>query len=296
MNDVPAYLNGQWLPLAEARVPVLDRGFLFADGVYEMIPIHGRTPLGLEAHLVRLEQSLAGLRIDKPLSRDEWTAIVHGLRERVPADETAQSFGVYLQVTRGAGAKRAHVFPPAGTPPTVFAMINPVAEIPPAKLQGGLAAITAEDIRWDHCHWKTTALLANVLLQQRAVEAGADEAILLRDGRLTEGTQSNIYVVRDGIVLTPPLGPDILPGVTRQLMLDLAAEHGIELREETLDEAQLRSADEIWISSSTRGVLAITRLDGEPLGNGAERGRPGPLWREMRGHYENFLHALRTGS
>jgi D-alanine transaminase len=287
VSAAPAYLNGEFLPLNEAKVPVLDRGFLFADGVYEVIPIYGQAILGLDSHLARLEQSLAGLRIDNPLDRAGWTGVIYSLREQV--GNPVGDFSVYLQITRGVGAKRDPGFPPPGTPPTVLATISPIAAPPARWFENGLAAITLPDTRWEHCHWKTTALLPNVLMRQQSLEAGADEAILLRDGQLSEGASSNVYAVFDGEIRTPQLGAEILSGITREIVLQLAAEHDFALRECPVSEAELRAADEIWISSSTRQVLPVTQLDGAPVGDG----QPGPVWRRMYDHYQAFVRALR---
>lgn len=280
-----AYLNGEFLPLEQARVSVLDRGFLFGDGVYEVLPVYGRRLFRLEHHLQRLDQSLAGIRLANPLPAEAW----QGLLEEVIARNAEFEQSVYLQITRGA-AKRDHAFP-RGVAPTVFAMSNPLAPMPAYVKERGVAAIMLEDIRWRYCHIKAIALLPNILLRQQALDVGADEAILIRDGEVTEGAASNVYIVRDGTLTTPPKGPFLLPGVTRDLVLELAAAHDIPCREVPVTRAQLMEADEVWLTSSTKEVLPVTRLDGQPVGDGL----PGPLWKRMIELYQGYKDAFRRG-
>lgn len=275
----PVYLNGTFLPLNEAKVSVLDRGFLFGDGVYEVIPVYGGKAFRLEEHLRRLDRSLEGIRMASPLSDSEWADIFARLIDG-PADQY-----IYLQVTRGAQPKRDHAIP-AEIEPTVFVMCSPIAPIPAE----GIRAVTVPDIRWHWCHIKAITLLSNVLLRQEAVDRGAAEAILVREGGLvTEGAASNIFIVKDGVVITPPKGNEILPGITRDLVLELAPVHDVpsEERDFTLDE--LRAADEIWMTSSTREILPVIELDGAPVG----QGRPGPVWQKMQGHYQAYKQSLR---
>lgn len=272
------WLNGRFLPIEEASIPVLDRGFIFGDGVYEVIPVYGREPFRLDAHLARLARSLAAVRIANPHDTAAWTALV---RELVARQDFADQ-SIYLQVTRGV-AKRDHAFP-KDTPPTVFMMANPLVTPPAALVDNGVAAVSATDNRWLRCDVKATALLANVLLKQLAVDAGAAEAVLFRDGpdataprRLTEGSSSNIFVVRDGAIATPKRDHLVLPGITLDVVADLARAAGIPFSERDIDEAEVRAADELWLASSTREVLAITSLDGHPVGNGV----PGPMYRRI---------------
>lgn len=271
-----AWLNGRFLPLAEARISPLDRGFLFADAVYEVIPVYDGRAFLLEPHLARLEQSLAALGIRNPHDRAEWTALVEGLINRNGGGTVA----VYLQVTRGADAGRDHGFPDPGLAPTVFGMVTPVPEPHPDR--HGIRAITVPDQRWSRCDIKSTALLANVLARQQAREAGAGEAILLRDGQLTEASASSVLVVEGGAVVRRPNGHALLPGTTSQVVLDILRECGIPCREEAVSEARLRQADEIWITAATRGVVAVTHLDGQPVGAGT----PGPVWQRVAAVYE----------
>ena len=205
------YLNGSFLPQDEARVSVLDRGFLFGDGVYEVIPAYGGRLLRLDQHLDRLEHSLDGLRIRNPCDRARWREILEGLLERNPGDDRS----VYLQVTRGAAAKRDHAFPPPEVEPTVFAMVTPIAQPDPASVERGVHAFTYDDTRWSRCDIKAITLLPNVLLRQQAIDAGGQEAILIRDGLATEGAASNLFIVRNGVMTTPPKDHRVLPGITR---------------------------------------------------------------------------------
>ncbi len=277
------YLNGQYLPLAEARISPLDRGFLFGDGVYEVIPVYSSRPFRQSEHLRRLGESLAAIRLDNPLDEAGWAAIV----SRLGASSGWQDRAIYLQVTRGAEEKRDHPFP-APTRPTVFAMAMPLVT-PGAELrERGVAAITAPDIRWHRCDIKSLNLLPNVLLRQEAVDAGVTETILLRDGYLKEGTAANIFIVRDGVLLAPPKGTLMLPGITYDVVLELAAAHGLPVQIREIPEAELRSADEVWMTSSPKEVLAITTLDGQPVGDG----RPGPLARQMWQWYQEFKNTV----
>ncbi|MFZ5580498.1 MAG: D-amino acid aminotransferase [Pseudomonadota bacterium] len=281
------YLNGQFMPLEDARISVLDRGFLFGDGVYEAIPVYGGRMLRGDGHLARLEQSLAGIRLANPLTRVEWSAMLHDLIELNGGGDQA----IYLQVTRGAPGKRDHAFPPVGTPPTVFAMSNPLAPIPAQWTDEGAEAVTVPDLRWQRCDLKTVQLLGNVMARQQAVEQGAIEAILVRDGQAIEGAASNLFVVKDGVVFTTPKSPSILGGITRDLVIELARREGVPLCEEAIPEACLRAADEVWVTSSTREIVPITRLDGQPVGAGV----PGPVWSRLHVAYQSFKQKVREG-
>ncbi|WP_297462067.1 D-amino acid aminotransferase [Ferrovum sp.] len=270
------YLNGVFLPLEEARIPVLDRGFLFGDGVYEVIPVYGRKPLALGAHLDRLEHSLAGIRLDNPLERTAWVSLL----ERLIQEATTPDQSLYLQVTRGV-APRDHGFP-SGVSPTVFAMSKPLTPVPSAWVQAGVAAVTRRDDRWLHCDLKTTALLANVLLRQQALDEGAVECLLLRAGFLTEGAASNVVLVVDGVLCSPPRNSLLLAGITLDLVLHLAAQLGMAHAERPVTEEELRSAEEIWITSSTREMVPVTRLDGKFVG----AGQPGPIGLRLLSAYQ----------
>ena len=281
-----AYLNGQFMPLNEARISPLDRGFLFADGVYEVIPAYGSKLFRLDEHLARLDASLDAIQLPNPLTRADWTTLFNSLI----AKNGGGNIYIYLQVTRGAAAKRDHAFPVPPVTPTIFAMTGqiatPAADMPDTT--PGVAAITLDDIRWSRCDIKSVALLANVLMRQQAVSEGASEAILIRDGFATEGSASNFFIVKQGVIVTPPKSHLILPGITRDLLVELARKHGMPVEEREVTEAELKSADEVWLSSSTREVVPVTRLNGHLLGDG----RPGPIWRQMARHYVDFKRAL----
>lgn len=279
------YLNGEFVPPERATISVFDRGFVFGDGVYEVIPVFGRRLFRLSHHLTRLQRSLTEVRLPSPLSTDEWERIFARLVQDVDADDQS----VYLQITRGPAA-RDHAFP-TDVQPTVFAYAQPMKPAAPDTLTNGVAVITASDIRWLRCDIKATALLANALLRQQASDRGAAEAVLIRDGMVTEGAASNIFVIRGGTLYTPPNGPFILPGVTRDLILELARANDIPTREEPLPEAALFDAAEIWITSSMREVLPVTRLNDRPVGTG----RPGPMHARMSKLYQEYKHAFRKG-
>lgn len=266
------HLNGQILPLAEARISPLDRSFLFGDGIYEVIPVHGGRLFRPAAHLARLERSAAALRLRNPHDRDAWESL---LAELLAANGGGEQY-IYLQLSRGAEWGRNHAPLPDITP-TVFAYGSPWPQPAESTLQQGLACITAEDNRWGRCDIKSTALLANVLLRQLAVDAGAAEAILLSGGLLREASASSVLAVIDGTVIAPPESTHILPGTSRLVVEELCDALGIPRREADITEAMLRGAQEIWLSAATREVQPVTRLDGSAVGDG----RPGPLWRRV---------------
>ncbi|MDT8386486.1 MAG: D-amino acid aminotransferase [Thiogranum sp.] len=286
------YLNGSFLPIEDACIPVTDRGFLFGDGVYEVIPAYGGRLLRLSHHLQRLQSSLDGIRLANPLSDAAWEEVFLQLlqrnRERA-GPENDQS--IYLQVTRGPALKRDHSFPEHVTP-TVYATANPIPAVDPEIASRGIAAVTLEDIRWQWCDIKAITLLANVLMRQRATDQDAAEALLIRDGLMIEGSSSNVFVIRDGVMQTPPKSQLMLPGITRDLVLELARTHQLPGRECDIPEAALRDADEIWITSSTREIVPVTRLNAVPVGAGV----PGPLWQVMTEHYRHYKTAVRSGN
>lgn len=279
------YLNGEYLAPAAAKVSAFDRGFIFGDGVYEVIPVFGRKPFRLAQHLARLDASLREVRIADPLDGARWRAVLERLIGAVAADDQA----VYLQVTRGA-APRDHGFP-RGVEPTVFAYSQPLTYPSAEQLARGASAITVPDMRWGRCDIKAIALLPNILMRQQALDAGATEAILIREGCMTEGAACNVFVVRAGVALTPPKGPYILPGITRDLVLELMRAHGLTCAERAVSEAELRAADEIWLTSSGKEIMPITRLDGEPVGDG----RPGPLAARVLELYRRYKRAFCDG-
>lgn len=269
------YLNGRFLPIEDAKVSVLDRGFIYGDGVYELIPVYGREPYRLPQHLARLQRSLDGIRLANPHTDSEWESIIRDLVARTAFDDQ----GVYFQVTRGA-AKRDHSFP-AGVTPTVFMMSNPLPLPTAEQIARGVAVVTAIDERWLHCDLKTISLLGNVLARQLATDAGAAEAILFRDGFLTEASASNVLIVRGGVIVAPPKDNQILPGITYDAAFELARSGGLPLKVRPIARAEALAADEMWLSSSTKEVLAVTTVDGKPFAAGV----PGPMFRKM---YELF--------
>lgn len=276
------YLNGTFGPLSDARISPLDRGFLFADGVYEVIPVHRSRPFRLRAHLRRLDDSLAAIRLPNPHDEREWQSILQQLAAAAGGAEML----LYVQVTRGSEAGRNHLFPRPATP-TVFAFASPYP-LPGAKtLDEGLGAITLEDIRWARCDIKSTALLANVLLRQEAADRGADEALLVRDGLLLEGSSSSVLLCIGGTLVTPPYDHRILPGTSRDAVLELA-QGWLPSQVCALEARVLANCDEIWVASAGRGVLPVTRVDGAPVGTG----RPGPLWREMYDRLQQHLDEI----
>jgi len=277
------YLNGAFLPLAEARISVMDRGFLFGDGVYEVVPVYSRRPFRLEQHLQRLANSLSGIRLTNPHSVAEWSALI----DRIIAAAPGEDQQVYLQITRGADSRRNHAFPHSIVP-TVFIMSEPLLLPPPELCLQGIRAISATDNRWLRCDIKSTSLLANCLLRQMAVESGCDETILFRDGFLTEGAASNVFVVRDGVLLAPQKNHLMLPGVTYDVVLELAAAHGVKHEVRDVPEEEVRQAEELWISSSNKEVLPVVGLDGRPVGDG----KPGRLFAAMNGWYQEFKRAV----
>jgi D-alanine transaminase len=273
------YLNGAYLPLAEARISPLDRGFLYADAVYEVMPVYGGRPFRFPAHTERLARSLAGIGMEDPHSRAEWRAILGTLIERNGGGEQY----VYWQVTRGAQLGRTHA-PLPHIPRTVFAFCAPLPPTSADTLEKGVSCVTAADTRWARCDIKSTALLANVLLRQLSVEAAAAETILLRDGELTEASASAVHVVLGGEVLVPPYSRRILPGTTRGALEEMVARAAIHWRVVPISEAQLRGADEVWISAATREVQAVTSIDGHAVGSG----KPGPLWRRVYDELQRY--------
>jgi len=281
-----AYLNGTFLPLEDARVPVMDRGFLFGDGVYEVIPVYAGKLFRLAHHLKRLRNSLDATRIENPLPVNDWESMLNELVNRNKGSDQA----VYLQVTRGVAAKRDHAFPP-DCKPTLFAMSTPMTASVDIDNISGTTAITLPDIRWKLCNIKAITLLPNVMLRQQAIDAGAVEAILIKDGFAIEGAASNVFIVRNGLLITPPNGPTLLPGITRDLIIELAANNTIPFREADINEAELFSADEIWLTSSTREISPVTLLDDTVIGTG----KPGPLWKHMIGLYQECKTAIRRG-
>lgn len=280
------FLNGKFLPIEEAKIPVLDRGFIFGDGVYELVPVYSRVAFRLDEHLARLERSLAETRIRNPYSRAQWRDIIYRLVDEQPFEDQ----GVYFQVTRGV-AKRDHAFP-NGVEPTVFMMSNPLVTPPRELVEKGAAAVSAQDNRWLRCDIKSISLIGNCLLRQLSAEGGENETILFRDGKLTEASASNVFAVKRGVILSPPKSHLILPGITYDVVTELARANGLPIEFRDVTEAEVRSADEIWVTSSSKEVLAIVTLDGKPVGEG----RPGAVFARMYPLYQEFKQkVMRAG-
>ena len=287
MSDSPlAYVNGEYLPRDQACVPLTDRGLLFGDSVYEVIPAYGGRAFRVTHHLDRLDRSLAAIRLHNPLERPAWQAIF----DRLAAQFPGQDQSIYLQVTRGDYPLRHHVIP-AQVSPNVFVFSALMPQRDPAVAARGIAVITLDDIRWHRCDIKATTLLANVLARAQASDEGADEAILVRDGQVMEGTASNLFIVSNGLLITPPDSPELLSGITRDLVLELARDAGIPYAQAAIGMAELESAEEIWVTSSTREVMAVVTLNGRPVGDG----RPGELWGRMDALYQACKERLRLG-
>jgi D-alanine transaminase len=285
-----SYLNGRFLPLAEAQVSPMDRGFLFGDGIYEVVPVYSRRPFRLDEHLGRLQRSLDAIRLANPLSLNEWRALV----ERLIAAAEWDDQSVYLQVTRGPMDVRNHAFPATVTP-TVFGLVEALLTPPPAQVGQGVAAVSAADFRWLRCNVKATSLLANCLLRQMAFDAGCAETLMFRDGILSEGAASNIFVVKSGELLAPQKNHLMLTGITYDVVLELAAQHGLPTEVRDITDAEVRAADELWLTSSTKEVLAIVELDGRKVGAGETAGMPGPVFRQMYGWYQDFKNTVMRG-
>lgn len=281
MSDM-VYLNGAFMPLDEARIPVLDRGFIFGDGVYEVVPAYSRRPFRMAEHLVRLQHSLDGIRLANPHTDAEWTTLMHDLITKNGSEDQS----IYLQVTRGV-AKRDHAFP-KDMKQTVFMMSSPLTTPPQTQIDSGVPAITASDFRWLKCDVKSVSLLGNCLLKQMAVDAGVAEVVMFRDGSLTEAAASNVFVVRDGVVLGPSKNNLILPGITYDVVYEIARRNAIPIELRTVSEQEVRTAQEIWLTSSTKEVLAVTTLDGHAVGGGA----PGPVFRRIHALYQDYKNTV----
>ena len=279
------YLNGEFLPLADAKVPVLDRGFIFGDGVYEVVPAYGRVLFRLAEHLARLAYSLGTVRIANPHDAAGWAKILQTVVERNDWDDQS----VYFQVTRGV-APRSQEFPKTGVAPTVFAMSNPLKPPSAEQRAQGVAVVTREDYRWRRCDIKSVSLLANCLLRQEAEDAGAVETVLVRDGHVTEASTCNVFLVKNGVVVNPPKDNLILPGITYDLVLELARANGLPVEVRRVPVAELGEADEVWLSSSTKEVLPVTRVDGSTVG----AGKPGPVYARMHQLFQDYKAGVRA--
>jgi D-alanine transaminase len=276
------YLNGEFLPIEQAKISVLDRGFIFGDGVYEVIPAYSRRPFRLKEHLARLQASLDAIRLDNPHPEAKWSELIG----RIVAANPWEDQSIYLQVTRGV-APREHAFP-KGLKPTVFIMASALVTPSADLVRMGAKAIVLPDFRWLRCDIKSTSLLGNCMLRTLAAEEDCVEAILVRDGELTEASASNVFIVRNGTVLAPPKSQLILPGITYDVVLEILRADAIAHEVRSVAESELRQAGEIWVTSSSREVLAITTLDGKPVGNG----KPGPVFARVHALYQQFKAAV----
>jgi len=282
------YLNGSYLPMADSQISTQDRGFLFGDGVYEVIPVYQRKMFRFAEHLERLKNSLQAVSIVNTLTDSEWQ---HMLKTLIEKHDWQEQF-IYLQVTRGVQMQRDHM-PADCLTPTIYAYTNPLKPVAKSVIENGIKVVTLDDIRWLRCDVKAITLLPNVMMKLAAKSQGADDAILItREGTISEGTASNAFIVKDGHLITPPNSNKILPGITRLVLESIAKEHKIPMIEKSITLDELNSADEIWLSSSTKEALPVTELNGQPVGEG----KPGPLWHKMRGYYQQhkqkFIESL----
>ena len=284
MAERIVYLNGDYLPVEQATVSVLDRGFLFGDGIYEVIPVFGLKPLRVDEHLQRLKNSLSRISLDNPLSDKEWKQIFDQLLEKNPGEDRA----IYLQITRGAHPVRDLKIQPEKRP-TIFMMVLQVGAVDVNELEKGIETVTIDDFRWHACDIKSISLVANVMLREQATQSGVVDAILVRDGYVTEGTASNLIMVKDGVLYTPPTSQHLLPGITRDLVLELAEANGMTCEVRQISEDELETADEIWLTSSTREIAPVIRLNGQDVADA----KAGLVWKKMIHIYQNYKEVLR---
>jgi len=291
MNDNLCFLNGEYLPLSQAKVSVLDRAFIFGDGIYEVTPVYGRRLFRFDEHMARMERGLSRIRIANPATREQWLdrcrRLVAALHDKTGAEDQV----LYLQISRGV-APRDHVMP-EGVTPTVFMMCNPMKGASAEQRHQGVACVTARDFRWERGDIKSTSLLGNVLARQISADHGALETIMFRDGWLTEAAASNVWIVHEGALLGPPKSEHVLEGIRVELLRELCEETGIAYNLRPISEADVLAADEVLLSSATKEVLPVTKIDGEPVGHGALRGKPGPVYARL---YEAYQAAKRTMS
>ena len=291
LPDTPCYLNGEYLPVSEAKVSALDRGFIFGDGIYDVAPVYGGRLFRFDEHMARLDRGLAKIRIPNPHTREQWLERCRKLVATLLAQKGTPDQVVYIQVTRGP-APRDHVMPESIVP-TVFMMTNPMKPPTAEQRHHGVACVTARDFRWERGDIKSTSLLGNVLARQISADHGALETIMFRDGFLTEASGSNVWVVHEGALLGPPKSEHVLEGIRVDLLRELCEDCGIAYNLRPIPEADVRSADEVLITSATKEVLPVTKIDGEAVGHGALRGKPGPVYGRL---YEAYQRAKQTMS
>jgi D-alanine transaminase len=284
LPDTPCYLNGRYSPVSQAQVSVLDRGFIFGDGIYEVLPVYDGKIFRFEHHMARLQRSLDELRIARPMANDEWLSIARQLLLSHIDGGASTNQLVYIQVTRGV-AVRDHVMPPHLTP-TVFVMVSDMKLASAAQREQGVACVTADDFRWEKAHIKSTSLLGAVFSRQISADAGALETVMFRDGMLSEAAASNVWVVKDGMLMGPPKDHLVLEGIRFGLLEDICREQGIAFELRRITRAEVLDADELLLSSATKEVLPITTLDGQPVGHGETRGRPGPIYAKLYAGYQ----------
>ena len=286
------YLNGSYLPVEEATISVMDRGFLFGDGIYEVIPIFGGKLLRADEHLDRLQNSLNRISLSNPFDKNGWLEIFSSLIEKNSGEDRA----IYLQISRGAYVKRdlaiqkkPLVSDSPTVHPTVFSMVLQVTPPDIDVVSAGISVVTVDDFRWNACDIKSTSLVANVMLKQQAGDANVEDAILIKNGLVTEGTASNVFLVKNNVLLTPPIGKQLLPGITRDLVIEIAKNNAIVVEERDIQQAELATADEIWMTSSTREIAPVIKLNGEIVGSGAA----GEMWKRMIDLYQQYKQVLR---
>ena len=284
MPEKIVFLNGEYLPVEQATVSVLDRGFLFGDGIYEVIPVFGLKPLRVDEHLQRLQNSLSRISLDNPFDDESWKQIFDCLLEKNPGEDRA----IYLQITRGAHPVRDLKIQ-AENRPTIFMMVLQVGVVDVTELEKGIKTVTIDDFRWHACDIKSISLVANVMLREQATQSGVVDAILVREGYVTEGTASNLFMVKNDVLITPPTSQHLLPGITRDLVLELAEENGIACEVRQIAEAELESADEIWLTSSTREIAPVVNLNGKDVADA----KAGPVWKKMINIYQQYKQVLR---
>jgi D-alanine transaminase len=284
MNDNLCFLNGEYLPLSQAKVSVLDRGFIFGDGIYDVAPVYGRRLFRFDEHMARLERGLAKIRIVNPATREQWLERCRKLVAALADSTGAQDQVVYIQVTRGV-APRDHVMP-EGVTPTVFMMTNPMKGVSADVRHHGVSCVTARDFRWERGDIKSTSLLGNVLARQISADHDAAETIMFRDGHLTEAASSNVWIVHEGALLGPPKSEHVLEGIRVELLRELCDEVGIAYNLRPIAEADVLAADEVLLSSATKEVLPVTKIDGQAVGHGALRGKPGPVYARLYEAYQ----------
>jgi D-alanine transaminase len=290
MNDLLVYLNGEVLPISQAKVSVLDRGFIFGDGIYDVVPVYGRRLFRFDEHIERLTRSLAKVRIPNPASYDEWLERCRRLVASTAEATGAEDQVVYIQVTRGV-APRDHVMP-VGITPTVFMMANPMKPATPEQRHHGVACTTARDFRWERGDIKSTSLLGNVLARQMSADHGAVETIMFRDGHLTEAAACNVWIAHEGALLGPPKSEHVLEGIRVELLRELCEDCGIAYNLRPISEADVLAADEVMLSSATKEVLPVTKIDGEMVGHGALRGKPGPVYARLHEAYQRAKQTM----